>query len=539
LVNRALAVRARVVPRPDAPFDLLYDPIVTDLVSDGPIARERFDTRWRDTDALRRLAERKRAPLASGLADALGDMHRRLGAPSESFASLERLTRGEVVCAIAGQQPAPLAGPLYSLHKIASAVGLAAVVHERTGVACVPMFWMHAEDSDFPEIRSTTVADTMLQLREPTLPASAHRAGELVGTIAASALEPLHREALEGWAGLPGREEVAAALSRALARGRDLGEVTNALVLELFGARGLVVVDPRLPAFRAAARPIIDRYVAQADAMSRAASSAGAWLEQRAGKRPLNDAALESFVFAVDDGVRRKVDAAEARARGASAALSPSVALRPVVQDGVLPTVAMACGAAEIAYLAQLREVFALAGVAPASPVPRLTATWLPPPAIELLEQAGVDPWTLVTGADAVLKAMAERELPADVRARIEDARQTTARALEGIADAARAIDASLPQLVESARGKIDYQLARLHEGVAGKVRHRLERRHPAWARVRYYLLPGDRLQERRIASFEPIAYGGLARAGELCERAADAAREVARGSHAHLMLEL
>jgi uncharacterized protein YllA (UPF0747 family) len=537
LVNRALAVRARVVPRPDAPFDLLYDSLVTDLVNDGPSARERFDTRWRDTDALRRLAERKQAPLAPGLAEALGEMHRRLGAPSESLASLERLERGEVVCAIAGQQPAPLAGPLYSLHKIASAVGLAAVVRERTGVPCVPMFWMHAEDSDFPEIRSTTVADTMLQLREPTLPASAHRTGELVGTIAASALEPLHREALEGWAGLPGREEVAAALSRALARGRDLGEVTSALVLELFGARGLVVVDPRLPAFRAAARPIIDRYVAQADAMSRAASSAGAWLEQRAGKRPPTTPRSSRSCSPSTTCAARSMP--PRRARGAASVLSPSVALRPVVQDGVLPTVAMACGAAEIAYLAQLKEVFALADVAPAAPVPRLTATWLPPPAIELLEQAGVDPWTLVTGADAVLKAMAERELPADVRTRLDDARQTTEALLEGIADSARVIDASLPQMVESARGKIDYQLARLREGVAGKVRQRLERRHPAWGRVRYYLLPGDRLQERRIASFEPIAYGGLARAHDLCDRAADEAREVARGSHAHLMLEL
>ena len=39
----------------------------------------------------------------------------------------------------------------------------------------------------------------------------------------------------------------------------------SALWLALFAEQGLVVVDPRLPAFRAAARPILERYLAGAD----------------------------------------------------------------------------------------------------------------------------------------------------------------------------------------------------------------------------------------------------------------------------------
>ena len=75
-------------------------------------------------------------------------------------------------------------------------------------------------------------------------------------------------------------------------------------------------------------------------------------------------------------------------------------------------------------------------------------------------------------------------------------------------------MDASLPQLVESARAKVDYQFQRLLEGLAGKVRHRLEREHPEWPRLRHYLLPGDRLQERRLASLEVVAYRGARRGG-------------------------
>src|SRR5205085_1771485 len=186
--------------------------------------------------------------------------------------------------------------------------------------------------------------------------------------------------------------------NRARARARDLGEAMSALVLALFAEHGIVIVDPRLAAFRAAARPVIDRYLAHADALADAARRAGAWLEPRIGRQPLTGPTLDSFVFAVEDGARRKVTPAEARALPASASLSPSVALRPAVQDAVFPTVAMACGPGEIAYLAQLREVFEGVGARAAAPVPRLSATWMPPAGVALLEAAGAEPWELISG---------------------------------------------------------------------------------------------------------------------------------------------
>src|SRR5262245_28745095 len=127
-------------------------PIALEIEHDGAFARERFATRWSDTRALAELAAAKRAPLAPELGKALVDLHRRLNASPASLAGLDRLIRGEAVATVAGQQPAPLAGPLYSLHKTASAVGMAAEVESRTGAACVPIFWMHGEDSDFSEI---------------------------------------------------------------------------------------------------------------------------------------------------------------------------------------------------------------------------------------------------------------------------------------------------------------------------------------------------------------------------------------------------
>ncbi|HXJ69560.1 MAG TPA: bacillithiol biosynthesis BshC, partial [Verrucomicrobiae bacterium] len=202
----------------------LADPLSLDLLAGGPISRERIATSWRDTDALRALATAKRAPLPAALADALVEFHRRLGASPASLANLERLARGEAVAAVAGQQPGPLGGPLYSLHKTASTVGLAREVTRRTGVPCVPLFWTHTEDSDFAEIRGATVIDAQLQLVDLQLPDPAHTEGGLVGSIAVEPLRELGERALDTWRELPGHADVAELWRGSLARARDLGE---------------------------------------------------------------------------------------------------------------------------------------------------------------------------------------------------------------------------------------------------------------------------------------------------------------------------
>lgn len=539
MLTRALTVRSRVVPRPEPPFDRLHDPLLEDLVRAGPLSRERFAVLWPDGAALTALAAARRAPLPGELTEALGEYHRRLGASAASLAALERLARGEAVCAVAGQQPAPFGGPLYALHKAASAVGVAAAVEARTGVPCVPLFWMHGEDSDFAEIRTATLGDRGLELHDLALPEGTHRDGGLVGAIPAAALEPLGEAGFRLWAGLAGEEAARETWRRSLARSRDLGEVSSALMLTLFAEQGLVVVDPRLPAFRAAARPLIGRYLARAETLSTAARHAGRWLEERAGRRPLADAALESFVFEVEDGVRHKLSVAAALALPSERALSPSVALRPAIQDGVFPAVAMACGPGEAAYLMQLREVFEGLDVRAACPVPRLGVTWLPPAAVALLEASGADPWELVAGADAVLRRHAEQRIPAGLREGLEHERAAALAGLERWAAAARAVDASLPQMVESARGKVDYQYARLLEGLTGKLRHRLEREHPEWPRLRYYLMPNDRLQERRLASLELVARAGNGVVAGLCDLAREQAERLARGVHEHCVVDL
>ncbi len=144
-------------------------------------------------------------------------------------------------------------------------------------------------------------------------------------------------------------------------------------------------------------------------------------------------------MFEIADGARHKISAADALARGAGVTLSPSVALRPAVQDGVFPTVAMAVGPGEIAYLAQLREVFEGVGVAPAMLVPRFGATWLPPEALALIEASGADPWRVVADTDAVLAELAGEARAGRARGRTAGREGRGARRTDGASPRPRA----------------------------------------------------------------------------------------------------
>jgi uncharacterized protein YllA (UPF0747 family) len=207
----------------------------------------------------------------------------------------------------------------------------------------------------------------------------------------------------------------------------------------------------------------------------------------------------------------------------------------------------MACGPGELAYLMQLREVFDAVGVRAAAPAIRFSATWLPPAAVALAEVAAMgagegasaaSAWDVVAHTDAVLARVAETRVPGELHRALAAARTAADQSMARLAEVSSGFDASLPQMVESARGKIDFQISRLADGVLGKARGRLDREQPLWRRLRYVLQPGDKLQERRIASLDVVARRGCDVVSGLVELATEHARATAGGVHEHYLLE-
>ena len=502
----------------------------------GDPYRALFPDLYDDPAAWRRAAERRRGhALPPGLGAALVSFHERLGASEASRANARALAEGTAWCVVAGQQPSPLGGPLYSLHKTHAAVALAHSLTRTLGHPVVPVFWNATEDDDFDEIASASWAGPALEPHRLTLSRDAREAGRLVGSLPAGLAAPIWHAARGAWAALPGSARAARLLdtaARAAERDGDLGDVVSALFLAAFADDGLVVVDPRLPEFRAGARPLYARYAERRAVVRDGVDQAGDRAETLGHARGFSPAQTEFALFAVKEDHRRRLapnEAAHALADSATA-LSPGALLRPVAQDFVLPTLGLVAGPGEVAYLAQLAAAYDALEVVPSIVVPRWTATWLPPPALAAAEAAGVAVEDLVRDPDQALGAFFESGVPPELARDLHALREHARATLDGLAERARDFDRSLPEFTRATAARVDWRLGRLERGLVRKARRRWKREHPAHLHLASYLRPSGKLQERTLAWLDPVARGGVALEALARERAAAHAEALLAG---------
>ncbi|MGH7726826.1 MAG: bacillithiol biosynthesis protein BshC, partial [Candidatus Eiseniibacteriota bacterium] len=313
------------------------------------------------------------------------------------------------------------------------------------------------------------------------------------------------------------------------------GDVMSALLLSTFADEGLVVLDPRLPEFRAAARPLYERYAEFHRDVRARVDQAGDDLESIGLARGFSHVQTEFALFAAEGEGRRHLRPSEAGAALARGdALLPGALLRPIAQDFVLPVAVLVAGPGEIGYLAQLARAYEALGVEASTVMPRWTATWLPRAAQDVCEESGVPPEALVSDPDRALAAFFAGGVPRDLAQALEALRQHVRGALEEIGKRAKDLDRSLPQQVAATGARVDFRLGRLGEGFARKARRSWKRAHPEGSHLSTYLKPGGRLQERTLAWLDVIARGGKASEEAARERALAHVEDALAGRSLH-----
>ena len=334
-----------------------------------------------------------------------------LPASSARDEAVAALDRPGATCVVTGQQVGVFLGPLYTLHKAASAVARARWVAERTGRPCIPIFWLQTEDHDWTEVarfdgcvRGTWIrgrlapewsAEARISLAQRRLPPEV----EVHLATLARVLAPL-----------PHGAEVCALLGRHYVAGRSPGAAFAGVLAELFATEGLVLLDPRTPAMAALAAPVLRFALEEEEAIGALLEERCATLARRGFTEQVQTrkASLAFFHpsgaagprFRPDrdgDGFRTPlgwVSRAELRERLAADPLSfsTSALLRPLVQDSLLPTAAYLGGPAECTYFAQLPQVYARAGLELPMIAPRARFRVVDPWTAALLDRLGLQP---------------------------------------------------------------------------------------------------------------------------------------------------
>lgn len=429
--------------------------------------------------------------------------NRAWGADPAALAAAELLGRPETLAVVTGQQPGLFGGPLYSLIKAMSTVAAARELETETGRPCVPVFWIEGDDHDFEEIRNAWLLDPSGAPRPLRYePEDEHVGLPAFRRILDDSILELHRELSEV---LP-ETEYSADLRRTArdcyAPGRSLTEAFGRLLLHLTRESGLVVMDPTAPELKRLAFPVYEAAVRH-EAEGRRQIAARTRDIEAIGFA--GQAAPEGYgVFCTGAaGVRTRVrtDAAgnrpEAVLDGCVERLSAAVLLRPLVQDFLLPTAMYVGGPSEIAYHAQLGDLYGIHGIPRPLVLPRHQVAILNRSQLRVLDQDGIGFDELSAGDEAALN---RRAADPAAKAAFAGAGETLDSSLAEVERAVGAVDQSLRAAVRRARGKVHAILTDLEAKSIRAAKRRDEERRGRFLRARNALFPGGTPQERRLS---------------------------------------
>jgi bacillithiol biosynthesis cysteine-adding enzyme BshC len=406
-------------------------------------------------------------------------------------------------------------GPLYTLLKAVTAIQLARRL-EREGVRTVPVFWVDEEDHDWDEIRSAEILDADLTPRRVTLPdvpgAREHMVSRLTlngGTDAAIAdLETL----------LPSSDftsELIGQVRQHYRSGVGVSDAFASWIDALLGRHGLVVFQ----AADVAAKPLVsDVFVRELQQPGRTAAlarAAGAEM-LRLGHQPQVEPSEDSVaVFLVDEDGRHPIkvrgaelvsrdtsysrDALIEQARSSPERFSPNVLLRPLVQDRLFPTVCYVAGPSELAYQAQIKQVYAEFGVAVPLLYSRATATLLDSGGVRFLERHRLALEVLHAQDDTNLNRLLESQLPPTIERALEEAGADIVRRTSALKQDVAALDPTLAGAVDSTADHMQHALKTLHHKIIQAAKRKDETLRRQFDRTRHLAFPGGHPQERSL----------------------------------------
>lgn len=439
-------------------------------------------------------------------------LNRALGADETALASLDRLQDG-ALAVLTGQQVGLFGGPLYTLYKALSAIRVAREAEERLGKSVVPLFWMDTDDHDFAEVQATSVLDSdheLVDLRYS--PDDSPDRLPVGGLKLSSAIEAVLEKSAASLPQTEFREDVLSALRESYSPGHTLAEAFGRWLLRMTRGTGLVVVDPSLPELKAVGAAVFERELEESSESGTLVRQTTDELVAQGYHAQATPSESNLNLFYTDptrdpvafSGNGASKDELLRRVRDSPAKFSPNVLLRPIYQDTLFPTVAYVAGPSELAYFAQLKEVYEHFDVVMPLIVSRASLTVIERPQARFLERYDVDVVKLSSDDESILNDIVRAQTPPQLDEDLSRARSCIQDITSALERDLKAVDSTLVPTVKSTRGKLFHHLKELESKAVRAVKRKNDTIRQQFFATRTALFPGFEMQERKLS---PLGY--------------------------------
>lgn len=470
---------------------------------------------WTETGVRKSALERRtRMQRLPDLGDALREGYKDVKIPEAVHSNLELLNDPKTVCIVTGQQVGIFGGPLFTYYKALSSIILSRKFEKEIGRPVVPVFWMETADADFGEINRIAfppyIQSTHLSVYTPRdlaagISVSYHKLTEEIDEV---------RSDLVNWlSDLPHGKPLINIVKEAYQPGKHISQSFREIMTAYLGDIGLVMIDPLHRSMIERSAGFWEVALEKPEKLNQAFNIASRELKNN--RLPLQvrlrDDALP-ILHIDENGIRKRViglsekwkigpdgdefDDDELRriARDKPASLTPSVLLRPLLQDWLLPTWIYVAGPAEIAYQAQIGRCYDFLNIPRPLVAPRMSVTLVVPAARRLLTR---HKWTVddvLGGQEILLRSKGTQD---SMEALFDGGAEHLRGWLERIERACDEAAVNSSAEIDVAGRKLIYQWDKLKRITLNKLIERNRVRLEHAEKVSDMILPDGMLQER------------------------------------------
>lgn len=472
---------------------------------------------------------------------------------AQVLAQLEKLRKPNALCVVAGQQAGLLGGPLLTVYKALSALHWARKLEKQLKRPVVPIFWIASDDHDFAEIAplrwlgaGRTVSNSAITQRKDDAGKSVFDSKLIPGEWANL------RQELEA-SGLTDPQVLAEFDSFTPTDSASVEDQFLHFFLRWFGTLGVVPLAPRIPFLRRRAAELyaqeIERPTAstnlllEGEALLAELGLENAGIHRKGGElnffwhNPHGRCRLEwqqaeepTVVVAYHPLTGKAVWEGQGSElleliKNTPEAFSPNAALRPLVQDLALPTIAFIGGPSELVYHGQLAGLYPMFQVKRPVCVPRVSITLFPKPLMRYLNKFGLTPKeALSVPLEKLELHLAQRVEQGKVLGELDETFDLIDQKLSALNDELSEVND--PRLLEYVE-KLSTYLKRGREKLARRTTLTLSARAASqevhWNQVKETLFPNEEPQERVLTAFPFLIQELGANAAERLSASVDA----------------
>jgi bacillithiol biosynthesis cysteine-adding enzyme BshC len=445
--------------------------------------------------------------------------NKEFGASGVTLANIRKIALPNTLAVVTGQQAGVFGGPLYTVYKILTAIKLTEALNQKyLGFNFIPVFWMEVGDNDYREINHFNLLNIENKLETLQLPDRPDDHRSVYLRSIPDGIESIHQQLLEICQPTEFRQQLLASMQQIYAKDKTFLTAFAEWLNLFFGNYGLVLFNPTDKRLGGIASPFLKAALTYKQNGPEKIREQSNHLEDSGYQPQIKLLPSQTLLFyQADDGARCRIDWENDRfviqhptqpytVREADfqsqideipERFSPNVALRPVLQDFLLPTVAYIAGPAEISYLGQLKQLYRLMEVKQPQFYPRARLTLVEKKINKLVQKFGFNfPQLFELRNDLVenyIKSHREKSLEGD----FSRAENETRRVFAELDAVLREVDPTLKGASQKTFQQFEQGLQKLRRKSDQAFERKLETEISQLNKLQVNLFPDANYQER------------------------------------------